>query len=84
VRHAARQSRVSANDTPTASATLLDLWARGTLWGGPQAAGSSGTWFAKLANATDELAYNPVAVATIRGLSPQPGRALSAGVQVRW
>jgi iron complex outermembrane receptor protein len=84
VRHAARQSRVSANDTPTASATLLDLWARGTLWGGPQAAGSSGTWFAKLGNATNELAFNPVAVATIRGLSPQPGRALSAGVQVRW
>ena len=84
VRYAARQLRFSSNDTATAGATLLDLWARGSLWGGPQAAGSSGSWFAKLANATDELAFNPVAVATVRGLSPLPGRSLLAGVQVRW
>lgn len=84
VRHSARQTRVSANDTATPGATLLDLWARGTLWSGPQSAGSSALWFARLGNATNKLAFNPVAVATIRGLSPQPGRALSAGVQVRW
>ena len=84
VRYAARQLRFSSNDTATAGAMLLDLWARGSLWGGPQAAGSSGSWFAKLANATDELAFNPVAVATVRGLSPLPGRSLLAGVQVRW
>ena len=84
VRYAARQLRFSSIDTATAGATLLDLWARGSLWGGPQAAGSSGSWFAKLANATDELAFNPVAVATVRGLSPLPGRSLLAGVQVRW
>ena len=84
VRHAARQTRFSAHDTATAGATLMDLWARGSLWGGPQATGSSANWFAKLSNATNELAFNAVAVATVRGLSPAPGRALSAGLQLRW
>jgi iron complex outermembrane receptor protein len=84
VRHSAKQTRFSANDTATASATTMDLWARGSLWGRSEAAGPGATWFAKLSNVTDELAFNPVAVATIRGLSPQAGRALSAGVQLRW
>jgi iron complex outermembrane receptor protein len=84
LRHAARQARVSESDTATAGATMLDLWARGSLWGGSQTSGSSGSWFAKLGNATDELAFNAVSVATVRRLSPLPGRALSAGIQLRW
>jgi iron complex outermembrane receptor protein len=79
IRHAARQGRVPATDTATPSATVLDLWLRGRV-----AALPGLSWYAKLANATDELAYNAAAVATVRGLSPAPGRALSAGVQWRW
>jgi iron complex outermembrane receptor protein len=79
IRHAARQGRVPATDTATPSATVLDLWLRGRV-----AALPGLSWYAKLANATDELAFNAAAVATVRGLSPAPGRALSAGVQWRW
>lgn len=82
LRHAARQARVGATDTPTAAFTMLDLWLRGTLdvTGAP----AQIDWFAKLGNATDELAYNAVAVATVRGLSPLPGRALTVGLNARW
>ena len=79
VRHAARQSRVPALDTTTPGHTLLDLWASFGLpagWFGDQA-----QWFAKLNNATDRLAYNAAAIATVRGLSPQAGRALSVGLR---
>ena len=79
VRHAARQSRVPAFDTATAASTQLDLWAQGSL-GAQEAWG----WFARLRNATDELAYSTVTVATVRGLAPLPGRALSVGVNARW
>ena len=86
LRHAARQDRVGVNDTVTPGHTMLDLWASGRLWGGSagSAANAGASWFAKLSNATDELAFNPVAVATVRGLSPLAGRALAAGVQWRW
>jgi iron complex outermembrane recepter protein len=79
LRHAARQGRVPATDTATPAATVLDLWLRGRVAALPGLG-----WFAKLANATDELAYNAAAVATVRGLSPAAGRALSAGVQWRF
>jgi iron complex outermembrane recepter protein len=79
VRHAARQSRVPATDSATAASTVLDLWARGAV---PGVQGLR--WFARAANLSDELAFNAAAVATVRGLSPQPGRALSAGLQWRW
>ncbi len=77
LQHQARQGRVPALDTPTGAATRLGLWLRGE-W-----AARASVWL-KLDNATDELAYNPVAVATVRGLSPQPGRALAVGVSARW
>ena len=41
-------------------------------------------WYAKLGNVGNALGYNAVAVATIRGLVPLPGRALSVGVNARW
>ena len=77
VRHHARQTRVSANDTPTDGFTMLDLWWRAE-WQQRYSV------FARLSNATDELGFNAAAVATVRGLSPMAGRALAAGVQLRW
>ena len=82
-RHAARQNRFGANDSATDAFTTLDLWASGSLGAKPGDA-SGLTWFGKLTNATNALGYNAAAVATIRGLSPLGGRAVSAGVQLRW
>ncbi len=77
VRHAARQNRISALDTPTASYTMLDMWARGSF-------GAAWSWWAKLGNASDEQGFNAAAAATVRALSPLPGRALGVGVAARW
>ena len=79
LRHVARQSRVSSNDSATEGYTMLDLWARGNLLPG----GRLG-WYAKLGNAGNALGYNAVAVATVRGLVPLPGRALALGLTARW
>jgi len=79
LRHAARQGRVPATDTATPAATVLDLWARGRFEAVPGL-----SWHARLGNATDELAFNAAAVASVRGLSPAAGRSLAAGVQWRW
>ncbi len=70
--HHAAQTRVPSTDAATAGYTLLDLWAGATLpvAGAPQL-------LVKLGNATNQLAYNASTVATMRGLSPLPGRALS-------
>ena len=78
LRHQAAQRRVPATDSATPGATLVDLWARGRL-----TAGGGLLWFAKLANAGDKVAVNASAVATVRGLSPQGGRALQVGLQWR-
>jgi iron complex outermembrane receptor protein len=52
---------------------------------GPLAALAQGAfWFVKLNNATNELAYNASTIETLRGLAPLPGRALAAGVQLRF
>jgi len=75
-----RQSRVPDTDTPTAGFTLVDLSASGPL----PALAEGGQWFLKLANAGNALAYNAGTVDTLRGLAPLPGRALSAGVQMRF
>jgi iron complex outermembrane receptor protein len=77
LRHHARQARVSSGDVPTAAYTMLDLW-----WRAEWPSGIA--LFAKLGNVTDEAAFNATAVATVRALSPLPGRALSAGLSVRW
>lgn len=79
VRHHARQDRVPANDSATAGFTMLDLWAAGDL---PFAAATS--WFARLDNATDRLGFNATSIATARGLSPLPGRALTVGLRTRF
>ena len=74
----ARQGRVPTGDTATPAYTLVNLSLRWRFNLGP----SDAVAFAKLGNATNELAYNASAIQTIRGLSPLPGRALSAGVRM--
>ncbi len=79
LRHNARQDRVPASDSATPGFTMLDLWASGDL------AFADGTsWFAKLNNATNRLGFNAASIATARGLSPLPGRALTVGVRARF
>lgn len=78
VEHARAQDRVPATDRATAGYTLVHLslsW-RATV------AGRELLWFARLANAGDRLAYSAVTSASLRGLSPLPGRALSTGLRV--
>jgi iron complex outermembrane recepter protein len=79
LRHAARQSRVPVGDTATAGYTLVNAWAT---WRLPLT-GLDATVFVRLDNLTDRLAYNAAAVATIRGLTPQGGRAVTAGLRVQ-
>ena len=78
VTRVARQSRVPDGDTATAGYTLVNLSLRLRFNMG----GSDAVAFAKLGNAGNQLAYNASAIQTIRGLSPQAGRALNAGVRV--
>lgn len=79
VRHADRQGRVPATDTATPGHTRVDVWAGGAL-----PLGVDSSWFAKLANAGNSLAYNAATIATMRGLSPAGGRALTVGVRARF
>jgi iron complex outermembrane receptor protein len=79
LRQMAQQERVPASDRATPGYTLLDVWASGRV-----AWGDDTSWFAKLNNATDKLASNASAIATMRGLSPLPGRALTLGLRSRF
>lgn len=79
-RGAARQDRVDAFDTPTAgygtvNASLARQLKLGEL---------DGLWYLRLTNLGNKLAYNATAVPTIRDLSPQAGRSVMTGVQVRF
>jgi iron complex outermembrane receptor protein len=78
LRHAARQNRVSPDDEPTPSSTVWNLWAS---WRLPLAQQRI-TAFLRLDNLSNQLVYNATAVPTIRGLAPQGGRALTAGLRV--
>lgn len=78
VDYAARQDRVSADDTPTPSYTMVNLGASYKLRLGQSAA----LVYAKLSNLTDELAYNAASLPTVRELSPQGGRAFSVGMRL--
>ncbi len=69
-----------AGDTATPGHTVWNAWAT---WRLP-VAGVDTTAFVRLDNLSDRLAYNAAAVATIRGLAPQGGRAATAGVRVQW
>ena len=78
VEHAARQRRVPADDEATPAWTMVNasLSYRQALRPDVEA-----LWFLKLQNLTDELAYNASTIATVRALSPLPGRAVQAGVR---
>lgn len=78
LRHAARQSRVPADDTATPSWTMLHL---ATSWRF-DLAGRDALLFARLANAGNALGYNAATIATVRAFTPLPGRSLSAGLRV--
>ena len=76
--HAARQDRVPANDTATASYSIVNL----SLTRKFKLAGSDALWFLKLGNVGNTLAYNASTIDTVRGLAPLPGRALKTGLRV--
>ena len=79
-RGATRQTRVAEFDSPTAGYGTVRLWlARQMRWGQTDA-----LWYLKLDNLGNKLAFNATAVPTIRDLSPQPGRSLSTGLQLRF
>lgn len=78
--HAARQSRVPADDTPTGRYTLLNLSASRRV----QFGDSDALLFARLTNVGNALAYNAATIAGVRALSPLPGRGLLAGLQVNF
>lgn len=80
VRHLRAQREVPTFDTATGAATLVNAW-----WSWRQALGTAqALWFVKLDNLGDKLAYNAVAIQTIRGLSPLPGRSIAAGLRVNY
>jgi iron complex outermembrane recepter protein len=76
--HASRQNRVPANDTATASYSIVNL----SLTRSFDLADSSALWFLKLGNLGNTLAYNASTINTVRGLAPLPGRALKTGLRV--
>ncbi|MGA0609181.1 TonB-dependent receptor [Caldimonas sp. KR1-144] len=78
LRHAFKQDRVPSDDVATPSYTLLNLALSRPFDAGP----TSGLFYVKLDNVTDELAYNASTIGTVRPLSPLPGRSLSAGVRL--
>ena len=74
--HAAAQGRVPSTDAATPSSTLLNAWLSWTT--------GEALWFARLENVGNRLAYSATTIATLRGLVPLPGRALSAGLRLRF
>jgi len=80
LRHADQQTRVPATDKPTPGYTLLNLW----LTWQTQLGASEALWFARLDNIGNVLAYNASSTSTLRDLAPLPGRALSAGLRLKF
>ncbi|MBL8512777.1 MAG: TonB-dependent receptor, partial [Betaproteobacteria bacterium] len=80
--HAARQDRIPADDVlgKTASYTLTHAalsykWSSGT---------NDALFFVKANNLGDRAAFNASSIDTIRALAPLPGRAVMAGVRLRF
>ena len=80
LRATARQDRVPANDSATPGALLVGLSAS---WQ-QRLGGVDALWYAKLDNLGDTLAYNASTLPTARWLAPAGGRALSAGLRLRF
>jgi iron complex outermembrane receptor protein len=82
VRHAGRQTQVPSGDVATPSYTLWNASvALDQRWTWGQQA-LDATWFLKLDNLSNTLAYNATALRTARELSPLPGRAATVGLRV--
>lgn len=75
-----RQDRVPALDSATPSYQILRL----SLARQFKLAGSDALWYVKLDNVGNQLAYNATTIATLRELSPLPGRSLMTGLQLRF
>lgn len=78
--HVQRQARVPATDTATPGHSLLDLGLSRRFAVGERDALA----FVKLSNAGDALAFNATTIASVRELSPLPGRAIKAGLRVEF
>jgi len=79
-RLSARQNRVPSTDTPTAGfGTLRAHLSRQFRFGEADA-----LWYLRLDNLANKLAYSATSVATLRDLTPLPGRSISTGFQVRF
>ena len=79
-RLSARQTRVPSTDLPTAGygtvrANLSRLFKLGD---------ADALWYLRLDNLGNKLAYSATSVATLRDLTPLPGRSVSTGVQLRF
>ncbi len=79
-RHAPSQSQVPADDSATPAWSMWDL---ALTWQAKTAQGQL-LWFLRGTNLGDRLAYNATTTATLRPLSPLPGRSVQTGVQWRW
>lgn len=77
LQHAARQDRVPSDDVATPAWTILNLSLSYRLAAGP----GDALLFVRLNNVGNALAYNAGTIASVRALSPLPGRALSAGLR---
>ncbi len=80
LRRASAQNRVNAQDQATAGYTML----KAALTRQFSLGGSDATWFLKLDNLNNALAYSSSSMLQMRGLSPLPGRSVQTGVQVRF
>ena len=77
---AAAQDRVPADDQATSSYTLVNV----ALSYRVQVTRGDGFFFLRFNNVGNELAYNATSIATVRPLVPLPGRALMAGLRLRF
>lgn len=77
LRHAARQDRVPAQDSPTPGYTLWNLALHRSV-GSPNA---TVLWFVRATNLGHRLAYQASTVATLRDRVPLDGRSLSVGMR---
>lgn len=80
LRLSARQTRVPFNDTPTAGfGTVRFNLSRQFRFGEADA-----LWYLRLDNVGNKLAFSATSVATLRDLTPLPGRSISSGFQLRF
>lgn len=80
LRVVARQNHVPAADTETAGYATL----RANLTRQFRLKDVDALWYLRLDNLGNKLAYSATSVATLRDLTPLPGRSVSTGLQLRF